>query len=1030
MGSTALEKLLCNPLQTGSLEDLVPRVHDSWNVEFPGLAALPRFDGETRRLRVCIATEDIVGPVRNGGIGTTYSYLAQLLAQIGYDTTILYLKGQECENGTIEEWVEYYAQRGVTFVPVPNYGGIERIQTSADRWLLAPYNMMRYLLDHPMDVVHVSEWRGSGYLSLLAKRQGIAFQDTLFIVKTSSPWLWNRLYGSQPLDRLDDLAKTTAERRSVEYADMVIGGSLHLLRWMGSQGYRIPRSHTFVQPNVVSFDHLRDLMAERPVTPGMRLPIDEIVFFGRLESRKGLFTFVQAIKRIIRSGGRLPPRISFMGKPGARLTARPNQDILDYIRSETADWPVEVQILTEFQQYDAIRYLLSGDRLAVMPSMIENSSLAVYEAAICGIPFVASDSGGTPELIAAEDHGFVLCDSHPIPLAEKISEAVRLGGYVARPSFHNDDVLGEWRQFHLDLSRGLKEHLLKRAPPPVLHEAATSACLYHVSGDAELRQTLDSLAAQGHLPAEVLVAVDGDDPDGVSQVERMGAEYPFSVRAIEAFDLDSGPAFNLLAGQASGEFLLFLWAGSTLRAEGLTALSGIAQASGADVVNYFYRVAHGPEKADRDYLSAIVLGSVTEAFFRTDLTALPLFVRASAFAVTGGFSTDYRVLGQDYEFVANAQINGLHCETALVELGTVPAWNEEWLYQRCYDEPVSQFRAIRPQLASVPLALRELLLMSKGLQARPGGGGRAKPGRSAPARASAGPAAKGTFSRMFSAFMGDVADAAEPQAAPPSSPNRTVRNIGEQMARSRLDPEGRFSGAVLTARKGELLGLIVDEQQPARPVELEVLINNKPVSRIKANADLPTALNLPKALQRHGFVLPVFSSRFPLGLQRRGKSVSFRIAGTDIAFPASLVAPPDRPLQSFGIEGYCDPSQSGVVRGWAWMPKQPDAVVDVSIFIDGRFLARIPADAERLDLRDNGIGSGAYGFSITVPKVLREGPAKTVEVVSSETGLLLKRGWLLLEGNSVQFAKASRDARIGAGASFKRKLPARGPAVN
>ena len=255
-----------------------------------------------------------MGPVRNGGIGTTYAFLAEMLGAQGIDVTILYLRGQEVENGTIDQWIEHYAEKGAKFVPVPNYAGTDRLQTGADRWLKAPYNMMRYLLEHPMDVVHVSEWRGSAYLSLLAKRQGLAFIDTLFIVKTSSPWLWNRLYGSQPVDRVEDLTKIYAERKSVEFADMVIGGSAHLLRWMSSQGYELPASRTFVQPNVVFFNHLEAILNERANLPGSRVPIVEIVFFGRLEARKGIFLFCEAINRLIDANVELPPTISFMGK--------------------------------------------------------------------------------------------------------------------------------------------------------------------------------------------------------------------------------------------------------------------------------------------------------------------------------------------------------------------------------------------------------------------------------------------------------------------------------------------------------------------------------------------------------------------------------------------------------------------------------------------------------------------------------------------------------------------------------------------
>ena len=71
---------------------------------------------------------------------------------------------------------------------------------------------------------------------------------------------------------------------------------------------------------------------------------------------------------------------------------------------------------------------VGGNRLAVMPSLIENSSLAVYEALICKVPFIASDSGGTPELVDPADHPYVLCAAHPVPLADRLALALERGG--------------------------------------------------------------------------------------------------------------------------------------------------------------------------------------------------------------------------------------------------------------------------------------------------------------------------------------------------------------------------------------------------------------------------------------------------------------------------------------------------------------------------------------------------------------------------------------------------------------------------
>ncbi|WP_353229040.1 glycosyltransferase [Novosphingobium sp.] len=720
------ERLLCAPDQAGSLDNVLPRNPGAWSMQLRGLNSFVECDEPRRPIRICIAAEQITGPVRNGGIGTTYAAMALLLADVGFDVTVLYLRGQESEINTIDYWIADYASKGVKLVPVPDYATADHFASGADRWLRAPYNMLCWLIDNPMDVVHVSEWRGSGYLALLAKRQGIACTDTVFAVKTSSPWMWNRLYGSNLIERVDDLVKNHAERQSVELADVVIGGSLHLLRWMASQGYAIPQARAFVQPNVVTFDALQPLIQRRALPHGQRTPIDEFVFFGRLEARKGLFVFCQAIRRLIRKGVKLPAKITFMGKPGARLPSHPDQDTPDFIHEVSADWPTEVQIISSYQQYEAIEYLLGGKRLAVMPSIIENSSMAIYEAAICAIPAVATNVGGNAELIEAGDHDAVLCAPHPVALGDRLEEALTLGGMVPRPSFDNDANLETWRSFHRQLGGSLHRQLIDATRPTVPDAAApvpaTTVAVYFAGDSAALETTLASLAAQVPVRPEVIVAVDANSNDDCDTAAAMLTAHGFAPVVVEAFDLDAGLAFNTAAARATGAWLLFLWEGASLYPAAIATLAAAAATTGAHVLNYLFRAVDPTAAAGSIMpLCAHMIVTPSDSFFRTENGEMPLFVRAELFAQMGGFTTDYRVVGYDHEFVARALIDGTACQTLLREVGSIRRRTPDWLRQRGYDLAAGGFRMIRPELAATPLALRDTLLLARGLHVRSGG---------------------------------------------------------------------------------------------------------------------------------------------------------------------------------------------------------------------------------------------------------------------------------------------------------------------
>ncbi|MEO0587864.1 MAG: glycosyltransferase, partial [Planctomycetota bacterium] len=522
------------------IDRVEPRPADPYGVDFPDLRAFIEEVGDAGgKLRVCIATEDIVGPIRNGGIGTTYTHLSRLLSEAGHEVTIAYLRGDHCENETMDHWVAWYADFGVRFVPIDPTG--LNVETDAPRWVKPMLALYDFLKAESFDAVHVSEWRGLGMVSMLARKQGLALNDTVFLVKSSSPWLWNREHGYHTVDRMSDLPKMFAEMRSIELGDMVIGGSKHLLRWMLEHGYRMP-ARSYSQPNVVvppKLESVQAMAAERVASAGSRVPIEEIVFFGRLEYRKGLDVFCDAIDRLMHLGVELPP-ITFMGKYGEPIPSWPEYTTPEYIKARSAAWPCKVQSLTNNDTEKAVTYLLSGPRLAVMPSVIENSSLAVYEAASFGIPCVASNVGGTPELVIPGHRDLILTDPHPVPLADKLEHAIHAGGFIPKPSFDNDANLAVWLKFHSSLGAFVRKESERRVSAARALPTAT-VCLVVEDNHESVQAVLDRLGPQ--LEADGVSVVVVDD----------GNTRPETALWWEQLKASRGKAWTLIDGPGYGE---------------------------------------------------------------------------------------------------------------------------------------------------------------------------------------------------------------------------------------------------------------------------------------------------------------------------------------------------------------------------------------------------------------------------------------------------------------------------------------------
>ena len=370
----------------------------------------PEQDGTTKH--VCIATPDIPGPSINGGIGTAYHHLALSLVQWGHQVVIAYIARNAANLRLMEKTRFLYSGYGVGFEPIiprPAAKGV-LAPVAAPTWALYEWLRAR---EHPFDIVHVPDWRGLGYGALLAKSLGIAFGSTHFVVKGSSPTLWATEGNRQFLSTEQELGWVFMERRSIELADTVICDNVHLLEWMREAGYAVP-PRSFVWQNVFPApEHFPAATSGR--TGHHDAALQEVVYFGRLEPRKGLVLFVDAIDRLV-SRGRAPTRITFLGNKSSHI------DGPRFIRSSARDWPVKVRTLTDFGAEEAISYLSRPGRLAVIPSLLHGSSIAIMECLQAGIPFVAVATGDTSELVAPEDRPRALVAPDHIALGDRIVE--------------------------------------------------------------------------------------------------------------------------------------------------------------------------------------------------------------------------------------------------------------------------------------------------------------------------------------------------------------------------------------------------------------------------------------------------------------------------------------------------------------------------------------------------------------------------------------------------------------------------------
>lgn len=612
--------------------------------------------------RVCVVSFEAAG-VTGGGIGTASSALAETLGAAGHDVTLLFTGWQEAVAAPeLLRWQERYAERSVR-LELLREPGSDRVRNPHFPARVA-YEVHCWLSDRPaFDVVHLPENMGHGAYAQLAKAHGAAFARTTFVVGTHGPTRWAAEANRVALSREEFLVKDALERVSVGLADLLLGPSRYLHDYLRARGWALPdRVHVqpYARPGAI-----RALEAERETGAGdapATVP-DEIVFFGRIETRKGVVTLCDALD-LLAADDDLPPfSVTFLG-PVSEVAGR-RADA--YLAERAARWPWEWRIVSDRDQRGAAEYLARPGVLAAMPSTVDNAPNTVSEAIALGIPLVAGATGGTGELIAAEqrdDHMFGadagmlpvgLDEQNPVPPAEPLAALLRrrLTGAVspARPPVDPaevDRVYDRWHRAVAHATRSQAPQADARAAEPL------AVCLLHDGDAALLASQLEALHDDENV-AELVVADLRADP---SVPIAVAADRGVAVVA-PAVPGHGAQARAAALAATDAELIAFLPAGF-LPLDGFAReLGRAAAATGAAVVSC---AVLGPEDDDPVTAAVPLPGPALAGLSHPAFAVGPFALRRAALADLGGFAADAAGAEADHELLNRAALAGLPVE--------------------------------------------------------------------------------------------------------------------------------------------------------------------------------------------------------------------------------------------------------------------------------------------------------------------------------------------------------------------------------
>ena len=395
--------------------------------------------------RITIVASELLGRAGTGGAGTADSLLAVALGRHGHDVRLLIASGRHI--GELNpRWTRIYDDAGVDVTLVARAHGVR------PRYLAPPFEVYRALRDEPPDVAIVNEWRGLGWAALRARQAGLAFGDTAFVVHCHSPGRVLTAFAQKIPDTLERFGEDVIERASIELADAVVSPSAWLLDWMRAHRWPVPEDARVIQ-------YVRQSAALGETAPAAPPPerVRRLAFFGQLREGKGIRIFLSALGRI--DPGVLDSvEILFLGSGRPPWTS---EQIVAEVAPAAKD---RVRVEGGLERDAALAELRNPGTLAVMPSLLDNSPNTVSECIEHGIPFVATETGGIPELVAAEDRPRVLCAPTTEGLAAALIRALTApdGFAPAGAARDADESVAAW----LEVVEGAAPAPRARGRPP------------------------------------------------------------------------------------------------------------------------------------------------------------------------------------------------------------------------------------------------------------------------------------------------------------------------------------------------------------------------------------------------------------------------------------------------------------------------------------------------------------------------------------------------------------------------------------
>jgi len=609
---------------------------------------------------VCFVSHELFGWSEPSEARDAVYALAQQLSRSGDTVTLLWVPPYSAEYrpdaAQIERLKEHLFQAFMIRLEIltasPHlYPDIHR----NDKASLAVYH---YLKEHFFHVVYFALEHGLAHFSLLGKETGSFPSRPRIAVFAHTPLQWKCESDRLFVRSRDDLATIHMEKTSVALCDSLIVSSNYMLGWLKAQGWQLP-DHVCILPDMRPLEWRsiagsgRDEREQRPV--------EEIVYFGGSEFRSGLPLFCDAVDILARQN--LPPlTVTIIGKFGTIDGEHTGGMLLRRGRR----WPFTLKLLPRFAEQETTNYLLSRNCLAVVPNLAAGSPSSVAVCLDEGIPFVATDVGGTKELLKPQDEAVYLCLPKANAIAAKIAAMVACPIAAAAPRQSAEAKEEQWKIYHSAIAKpDPARRLVSARPPAGKGGPLVSIIMAHHDRPHYLPQAIESIKQQDYPNLELILV---DDGSSRSESLRLLDELEPTFRSrgwriLREKNRFLGAARNTGIRASRGELILFVDDDNALFNSAVSDFVRAMENSKADICTTLAKhlhESHIPPDDRRGYIIYYPLGGPLDlTLIENPYGDANAMIRRDVFDRIGFLNEEFGYSASDWEFFTRAALGRL-----------------------------------------------------------------------------------------------------------------------------------------------------------------------------------------------------------------------------------------------------------------------------------------------------------------------------------------------------------------------------------